>query len=709
MTKLTVSKAGAGIQKAQVQSTGKESWTQLGPVFLLSILSAVFLRAINCGFVNFDDDLYVTDNLHVQQGLTWDGLRWAFTANVAANWHPLTWYSHMLDFQSFGLRPWGHHLLNALLHGANTALLYLLLKQMTAAVWRSFFVAALFAIHPLHVESVAWVSERKDVLSGLFFMLTLGAYVRYAAATSWQRSEAERLRFGANKEVWYGLAMLAFALGLMSKPMLVTTPFVLLLLDYWPLRRMAARKEFGSEQKKSHGSLTIGWMKLVGEKVPFFILAAASSVVTYVVQNRASAMWSFSAVPLWTRVENALVSYGRYLGKFVLPIRLTAFYPHPGEWSATSVLGAILLLLTITLAGLRLRRRAPYLLVGWCWFLGMLIPVIGLVQVGWQSLADRYMYLPMIGLLFAAVWGIEALTSKWMARPVPLFAIGTAVLLIGSVLAWRQIGFWKNSETLFRHALRVTEHNFVAHHNLGMALLGQGRFKEATAQFREALALRPNSADSYNGLGEALLAQNRLEEAMTLFSRAIDLKPDFAVAHNNLGMIFIRKNMPAQAQAEFQKALDARPGYVKALNNLGLVLQVNGELDEAILQLREAVRLAPGDAEVHKNLAMALGRKGSLDEAIAQLEMAIKINPNDSQTHHNLGLALTRKGRLAEAIAQLETSLKLEPDSADTHALLGMALAQAKRNPEAIEHLKLSLKMKPDNPQAEALLRSLNQ
>jgi Flp pilus assembly protein TadD len=446
---------------------------------------------------------------------------------------------------------------------------------------------------------------------------------------------------------------------------------------------------------------------LVWEKAPFFALTAGSSLITYLVQNRAGAMWTLAEVPLPARIGNALVSYWRYLAKSFWPVRLSIFYPHPGEWSMGVVLAAGLALVAVTVIVFRLRRRAPFMLVGWLWFLGMLVPVIGLVQVGWQSLADRYMYLPMIGLLVVVVWGTESLARERLASIGPLRAIGAGLVGVSALLTWQQLGYWKNSESLFGHAVSVTQNNFVAHHNLGMALMARGQLEPARQEFREAVRLRPRSADSYNGLGEVLLRQGRLDEGQTLFEQAIALKPDLAVAHNNLGIILSRKRSPDAAAAQFEAAIKARPGYTKAFINLALALQASGRLEEATQKLQRAVELAPEDAEARKNLGMALGRSGRLEEAVQQLGIALKINPDDSQACHNLGLACLRLGRAPEAIAQFERALKLKADSAETHAYLGMALAQVNRQAEAADHVREALKLKPNDPQLEQQLRTL--
>ena len=500
--------------------------------------------------------------------------------------------------------------------------------------------------------------------------------------------------------------------------MLVTTPFVLLLLDCWPLRRLSLTDH--ESRIMDHGSRIThhGSRILLFEKLPFFALAAACSVLTYNVQQQA--VWSISYLPLAARVENAVVAYCRYLGKLFWPVNLSVFYPHPGSWPAVSVVLAALLLFGISVLAIGLRRRAPFLAVGWFWFAGTLVPVIGLVQVGWQSIADRYTYIPFIGLFIGLVWGAEALSrdkngrlEKWNIgmmeggpRRAALAVAGLALITL-ALFTRQQIGYWKNSETLFTHALAVTKDNFLAHYNLGIALLGQARLDEAITEFKEAISLRPKSGDAYNGLGEALMRQGRLDEAVELFHKAVNLRPDLAVARNNLGISLSRRGLVDQAINEFQEALKTKPDYAKAYNNLGMALQAQGRLEDAIIQLQHAVSLAPQDSEAHNNLGIALARKGLLEEAIYQLQQATRINPSDAQAHHNLGFALSKQGRLDEAIIQLQRSLELRPDSADTHAILGAALAKKGLRSQAITHFEQALKLRPNYPEAEQQLHAL--
>ena len=656
---------------------------------------AVFIPVAKYEFVNYDDHDYVSSNSHVQGGLKWENVVWAFNGGHASNWHPLTWLSHMADWEMFGARAGGHHLINALIHLVNSILLFHLLRYLTGALWRSALVAALFAWHPLHVESVAWVSERKDVLSTCFFMLTLWAYARYVNAKV-SMKQAPGLRLSPPVIRLYVLCMVLYILGLLCKPMLVTVPFVFLLLDFWPLRRGV---EFNTIQIEK-------WKRLFIEKLPFFILAGISSVVTFIVQRKGGSVWSVAEVSIGSRLQNSVVAYCRYLGKLFWPTELSVFYPHPGFWPVLVVIAACAVLVAVSFIVLHF-RRFQYLPVGWFWYVGTLVPVIGIVQVGWQSIADRYTYIPYIGIFVLLVWFVEELTRDWRARAIPLAVVSGVGLVILGVLTRQQVGYWKDSETLFSHALAVTTNNFVAHHNLGLTLVQQGRTDEAIRHFAAAVRLRPKYADSYNGLGEALLRQGRVDEAKQMFDKAVSLSPNLAVARNNLGIALSRKGFVDQAIGEFEAALKAKPDYAKACNNLGMAYQSQGRLDEAIVQLQEAVRLAPSDAEARNNLGMALGRKGRIEEAVVQLQQAIALDPKDSQSRHNLGLAFSRLGRVDEAILSLMEALKLKPDSPETHAMLGSALARKGRREEAVGQFKIALKLRPVYPEAEQQLREL--
>jgi Flp pilus assembly protein TadD len=693
--------------------------TLLSTLLLLVVLGA-FLPALRNGFVDYDDNLYITENSHIQSGLTWESIRWAFRSTDAANWHPLTWLSHILDCQLFGLRPWGHHLTNVLFHAANTMLLFVILRKMTGAVWRSLFVAALFGLHPLHVESVAWVAERKDVLSTFFFLATLWAYTRYVEcrirSAEWgvQRSQAEHptsnithhvSRITFHVSFFYLLALLFFAFGLMSKPMLVTLPFVLLLLDFWPLNRLSF--PFLQHSNTPAPQLSIPPLQVLLEKLPFLLLAVIASAVTFLVQKSEGAMERMAGLSFIIRAENALVSYCRYLAKLFWPVKLSVFYPYPDQWPGAAVLLAGLLLLGVTAVVIVRRRQAPYLVVGWLWFIGMLVPVIGLVQVGEAAMADRYSYIPLVGMLILLAWGAHDLLRSWRYSTAVLSAAAGAAILVCTVLTRQQVAYWKNSETLFRHALGVTENNFLALHNLAGVLSKDGHLPEAIGLFETAIRLRPMDPAPHNGLAYALLQQGSVDEAISQFQQALSYAPNYVRAHDNLGIALSRKGRLDDAIVQFREALKLKPGDAKAHNNLGMALQAQGRLDEAITQLEQAVALNPYNAGTHNNLGMALGRKGRLDEAIGHLRQALKLNPKDAQARSNLGLALSKQGHLDEAIVQFEQALQLKPNSAETHASLGAALAGVGRRAEAISQFTQALKLRPNYPEAERQLRAL--
>jgi tetratricopeptide (TPR) repeat protein len=581
-------------------------------ILLSMLVWLAFWPVLNNDFTSYDDPDYVTANVHVQQGLTLENIKWAFSSTEAYNWHPLTWLSHMADWQFFGPKPWGHHLTNLLLHTANTVMVFLVIGRMTKTVWRSFFVAAMFGLHPMHVESVAWVSERKDVLSTFFGLLTLLAYVRHVKRGT-----------GSFHSICYWLALVSFALSLMSKPMLVTLPCILLLLDYWPLERLKCKSV----------------LSLLVEKVPFLLLAAIVSAITFIVQKKSGAMVT---LPLYFRAENALVSYCRYLGKLFWPVKLSVFYPFPYHWPAVTVLCAFFLLAGISIFVFMMRHEYPYLLVGWLWFAGTLVPVIGLVQVGVQSMADRYSYVPAIGVFLSLTWSAYELMKRW-GHGIAL-SIAALVIFICIVLTRQQVGNWSDGEKLFRHAMMVTKNNpgnnYVAYYNLGIALLNK----------------------------------DRLDEAIQQLEISIKLNPNYARAHNNMGIALEKKGLLNQAIGECQQAVKLDPNYADAYNNLGVALGKNGQSNEAVSALQESARLRPDSVDIHYNLGNVLARDGRLDEAINQYQEALKLNPDDTDVHNNLGIVLYRKGRLDEAINQFQEALKLEPNRIETHQNLNIAM-----------------------------------
>jgi len=604
-------------------------------LLLIAVTLAVFWQVGGHEFVNFDDDIYVTENRYVQAGLTGDGVIWAFTATLEANWHPLTWLSHMLDYQLYGLNPKGHHLTNLLFHLVNVLLLFLVLARMTGALWRSALVAALFSLHPLHVESVAWVAERKDVLSTFFWILTMWAYVRQVERPALNR---------------YLLTLFFFALGLMAKPMLVTLPFVLLLLDYWPLERFGIGQldtdtRATASAPSTFKEQTFPIFRLFWEKAPFFVLATASSVVTFVVQQQGGTVKAVEVFPVKIRIANAMFSYVSYMGKMIWPQGLAVFYPHPGNslpmWQAA---GAGLLLLGITILVLRAARRHQYLLVGWLWYLGTLVPVIGLVQVGDQAMADRYTYVPLIGLFIIISWGVPELLAKWRHRAIVVPIVTAAVLIVLVSFTWRQLQHWQDSISLLQHTLNVTKNNALAHNNLGNTLVQQGKIDEAITHFVSALRIKPDSSNAHNNLGIALLELGNIEGAIAHFTETLRLQPDLAETHNNLGVALFKQGRLDEAVAHYLSAVRLKPDYEEAYNNLGNALALQGKLDGAAAQYAKALEIRANYPEAHNNLGVALARQGKLKEAIMQFREALRLKPDYGQARVNLKIALEQAG-----------------------------------------------------------------
>ncbi len=619
-------------------------------------------------FINFDDLGYIIQNPHVRAGFSWANVQWAFTSGYGSNWHPLTWLSHMLDCQLYSLNAGEHHLTNLLLHTTNTVLLFLLLKQMTGALWRSAFIAALFALHPMHVESVAWVAERKDVLSTFFFLLTLLAYVRFVQSSrdpvvghnvqsqqnqlleSTGRSPKSRARSPEPSvqssgpairntqhishsrfqvSLWYILALLFFALGLMSKPMLVTLPFILLLLDYWPLARFRLLPNRNSETPTLQQSDT-PILRLFFEKLPFFGLSVASSTVTYLVQEHGGAVAAMSVLPLGQRIPNALVSYAVYFEKLFWPTNLANYYP-PREafplWASGSASLFILLVSALTLLVI---RKQPYVAVGWFWFVGTLVPVIGFVQVGLQSMADRYTYIPYIGLFIALTWSIPNLVEgmKASARRVFVWFAAFAILGACSVLSAAQVRLWKDSETLYRHTLSVTGPNPITQGNLGTALLEVRRFDEAIAHFKEAVRLKPDYAEALSNWAFALALQGKLDEAVPKYRESLALKPKNVRAHYTLGQALLLQGKRSEAMAEFDIALDLDHDFTPALNDLAWILATDPE--PQVRDRSQAVRLAEHACALTGfqnplfvgTLAAAYAEAGRFDDAVQMAEKA---------------------------------------------------------------------------------------
>lgn len=557
---------------------------------------AVFGQTLHYDFVNYDDPSYVYQNTRIASGFNVANIAWAFSHVHSENWHPLTTITHMLDCQLHGLNAGWHHFTNVLLHVIAAVLLFVALQQMTGALWRSAFVSAVFAVHPLHVESVAWIAERKDVLSGLFFMLTLLAYLRYTRAPSICR---------------YLTVALVLVLGLMSKPMLVTLPFVLLLLDFWPLSRFEARKSNIRRQL----------LRLVSEKIPLIMLSAVSSMVTFLAQ-RGAIGWT-EQLPMSERVSNAMVAYVVYIRQMFWPASLAVFYPHPeNRLPGWEISLALFILVGITLAAFLLRKTAPYLVTGWLWYLGMLVPVIGLVQVGWQGHADRYTYLPQIGLYIAVTWAVSDLTRLWRFQRIILGAAAVLILIGLSWCAWLQTSYWRDSESLFTHALAVTRNNDVALNNLGIIFLDKGQLDEAISKLQAAVDLRPENAPAHDNLAKALLKKGQVADAMIHYRKFLELEPANVEARNTLGTALIQQGHVREAVEQWQEALATQPENGNAASNLAWVFATSPEDSirdgtRAAELGEKALRISAGKIPmIYKVLAAAYAENGRFPDAI---------------------------------------------------------------------------------------------
>jgi protein O-mannosyl-transferase len=623
----------AANRRSVVALSHTTSLTRLDLVILLGLAAmtfAIYAQMIGHQFITLDDPTYIQENPMVNRGVNGARLAWAFTTFYATNWHPLTWISHMIDCQLFGMNAGRHLLVNALIHVANTLLVFWFLLRATHARWPSALVAALFALHPLHVESVAWASERKDTLSTFFGLLSLIAYTRYVETRS---------------RKWYAGSAVGLALGLLAKPMLVTWPFVMLLLDYWPLRRLADPMTKQLPRGASHREAATGIGSLALEKLPLFALVAVSAVITFVAQSHGGAVRTFAAAPVGFRFSNGVVSYAKYLLLTFWPNNLAVYYPlAPTGIPTWQVIGAAFLLIGITALCLFQRRNRPYLIVGWLWFLGTLVPVIGFVQVGGQTMADRYFYIPSIGLFIALVFGLADLAKSWRVAPWLSVGIAGGVLLILATLANAQIQRWRDSFTLFEHTLAVTPPNLHIEHNLGLALGGSGRYDEAAAHFEKALQIDPNFYDGLVGMGVTREFQGRLPEAIDYFQAAIRSQPGAPTAHVQLGHVLWKQNNDQAALEEIRRALQLAPEDADIRADFGLALELVGRIPEAIEQFHEALRMNPNNAEAHANLGLALLASGKPRESIPEFEMALRLKPELPGAADNLRRAQAQLG-----------------------------------------------------------------
>jgi tetratricopeptide (TPR) repeat protein len=661
-------------------------------LLLIVLTAAAFSPVLNNDFVNYDDPLYVTKNSRVQEGLTPASLGWAWTTTSVANWHPLTWMSLELDYQIYGLNPRGYHLTNLLLHLANTVLLFWALLRLTGARWPSALVAALFAVHPLHVQAVAWIAERKEVLSALFGMLTLLAYSWYVKQPS-VRS--------------YVFVAGSLALGLLAKPMLVTMPFVLLLLDYWPLGRFSfgpqlrptgnksTRLAKGSTTRFAGITLTDSDRKVVLEKIPLLVIVAASCIMTVIAQRKGGAVSSLTGLSLWARCANAFVSYVRYLGSTFWPSGLVPFYPHPGEdipvWQPAL---AALLLIGMTIFALRYARRHPYLPVGWFWYVGMLVPVVGFVQVGFQAGADRYTYLPLIGIFIMVSWALAEAAVRWNLQTAAYALAGCAV---GAcvLLSFFQARRWHDSIGLWQYTVRVTPRNAIAKVNLGTALEVAGQEEEAMRLYEEAVRDDPRTDLAHTNLGRLLASRGSLDAATEHFEAAIRLRPDSPLAHARFGVALASQGKIQEAVQHFQEAVRLDPEYGPAHTSLGSLLGRMHQLPEAIYHSREALRINPRDVEAHINLGAALESDGQLPESTEQYRSALRLDPGNANAHNNLGAVLDRQGDLRGAESEYRDAVQLDPDYVLARINLGGALERLGQPGQALEQYRKAMRVPP--------------
>ncbi len=707
-------------------------------LLLALVTFAVYWRVVGYGFINYDDPEYFSANYHVQAGLTRQSISWALRTQSLSSRYPLTWLSYLLDAQLFGTGAAGPHFTNFLLHAANSVLLFFLLRRLTGSQWRSAFVAALFALHPLHVETVAWISERKGVLSTFFGFLSLLFYTRHAGP------EIRNSKFEIRN---YCLSLFFFACGLMSKPILVTLPFGMLLLDYWPLQRVSSFKcQVSSpaphsmhDAQRSTLDARLLW-RLVLEKVPYFVLGLLTCLVTLETHKKALALNTLDVFPISTRIANAFVSYARYLGKMFWPVDLALPYPHPGHWPMGQVLPAVVVVLGLCGAAIGFIRRRPYFFVGWFWFLGMLVPVIGLVQWGGQAMADRFSYLPLIGLFIILTWGGAELLARRSVSKWATVAVAAFILVACAVRTGHQLRYWRNSGTLFSHAIAVTKNNDVAYASLGTYLTEQGRKDEAMENYRKALLCNPKSPDILCNMGTVLADQKQYDEAIADYEAALQLDPDQMEARINLGItlaetgkaqegldllreavrrepgnpkarnclgrLLAAQRLYAEADTHFAEAVSLAPNFADAHYQWGLALLAQGKTDEAIAQFESALQADPHFIEIHNDLGRALAAAGRTDEAIEHFRLLLQWEPNHASAHENLAAVLVAKGELAGAVIQFREAVRCRPNDANTHYNLANALALSRDFSEAVGQYTEALRLAPDHVAAHCNLGS---
>ena len=658
-------------------------------LFLVIAILVVYWQVRNYTLVNFDDSSYILNNSHIRTGLSFEGIAWAFSFPGFDYWHPMTWLSHMLDCHLYGLKTGMHHQVSLILHILNSMLLFLVFRKMTGAVWRSAFVAAMFALHPMNVESVVWLAERKNVLSAFFWLLTMLTYTHYSKRPSVFR---------------YLPILFVYTLGLMSKPILATLPFVFLLLDYWPLCRINLTHSVSNNQKitKSNNSefKRSSIFHLALEKIPLIILSAVCIFLSSLAVQRLGTVISTASVSMNLRIKNALVSYIGYIVKMIWPHNLAVYYPYPQTLPLWQVVSAGMLLLCISFLVFRVVRSKPYLAVGWLWYIGTLVPAIGLVQAGlWPAIADRFTYVPFIGLFFIIAWGVPALVVQWQYREIKLGTLAAALFAILAVTTYSQVGYWRNSITLFEHALDVTNNNYIVQHKLGEALKLQNKTVAAAKHYSEALQIKPDFFPTRLNLGIILRDEGKLNEAIDCFSSALRLKPDRAEPHYELGITLEKQGDFDGAIRHYLEALRIKPDYAKAHNNLAIILSRQKKRKEAVFHFHEAIRIDSDYADGYCNLGIIYADQGDIENAVLYYRKALQLNPGMVQALHNLSWILAsceneryRNGREAVEMAEklCKTTRYDQPLALD---VLAAAYAEVGEFDQAVTSAKKTLEL----------------
>jgi tetratricopeptide (TPR) repeat protein len=641
-------------------------------LLLILITIAIYYRVANFEYITFDDDLYVYDNTHIKDGLTFQNMLWSLTTSHAYNWHPLTWISLYVDSQFFGSTPGVHHLVNVFFHISNSLLLLLILVCMTKKFWSSIIVAGLFALHPLHVESVAWISERKDVLSTLFWMLTMISYYRYVSYPKIGR---------------YILVLLFFILGLLAKQMLVTLPFVLLLMDFWPLRRL----QFPESSKGDT-------LRIIAEKVPLFIFAMIFSFIIFLVQKN-SAVYQLTTFPLDVRMANAIVSYLAYIKDMLWPFNLAIFYPHPRKIPLITTVLSGILLLSVTLIFLKYIQKFPFLAIGWFWYMGTLVPVIGIIQVGLQEKADRYTYIPLIGIFIIIAWGLSELLTKFPNKKLIMSMVVSIILIMCVGASWVQVGYWKNSETLYTHAIRVTKDNYGAQCGLAGVLMDKGQTDEAIDHYRETIRIKPDYMLPRFNLGIILLNKGKYDEAIEQFQEIANHNPSpTPETHLYLGIALAAENKIDEAINHYYEALKMNPALTAGQFNLGYALLRKGKLDQAIMLIQNGLRTKPYEFNARIELGITFIKLNRVEEAIKQFSIATQINPRSEQAKAFLGNALLTKNNIKSLIRNLESQVDNAHLNTDKLYKLTILYSSIGQYDKSISCLQKVLSTQPENP-----------